>query len=40
MSVGRFFEDYKKNEKKEVVVDDILGADAARNAISESMVST
>ena len=34
----RFFEDYKKNEKKEVVVDDILGADAARKAISEAMV--
>ena len=32
------FEDYKKNEKKEVKVDEILGADVARKAISDAMV--
>lgn len=35
----RFFEDYKKNENKEVKVDEILGAEEARKTISESMVS-
>lgn len=35
----RFFEDYKKNEKKEVVVDEIMGAEAARKAIADAMVS-
>lgn len=35
----RFFEDYKKNENKEVKVDEILGAVEARKAIKESMVS-
>jgi hypothetical protein len=34
------FEDYKKNEKKEVKVDEILGADVARKAVSDAMVST
>jgi hypothetical protein len=33
------FEDYKKNEKKEVKVDEILGADVARKAVSDAMVS-
>jgi inorganic pyrophosphatase len=35
----RSFEDYKKNEKKEVKVDEILGADVARKAVSDAMVS-
>ena len=35
----RFFEDYKKNEHKEVKVDEFLGADLARKTISEAMVS-
>ncbi len=34
----RFFEDYKKNEHKEVVVDEFLGADAARKCVVESLV--
>jgi inorganic pyrophosphatase len=34
--IRRFFEDYKKNENKEVVVDEILGADAARQAILDA----
>ena len=36
----RFFEDYKKNEHKEVKVDEFLGAELARKTITESMVST
>ena len=36
----RFFEDYKKNEHKEVKVDEFLGADLARKTISEAMVSS
>ena len=35
---GRFFEDYKKNENKEVKVDEFLGAELARKTITESMV--
>ncbi len=35
----RFFEDYKKNEHKEVKVDEFLGAELARKTITESMVS-
>ena len=35
---ARFFEDYKKNEHKEVVVDEFLGADAARKCVVESLV--
>lgn len=35
----RFFEDYKKNENKEVKVDEFLGADLAKKTITESMVS-
>ena len=34
----RFFEDYKKNENKEVKVDEILGHEAAEVTIKESMV--
>ena len=34
----RFFEDYKKNEHKEVKVDEILGREEAFKAIKESMV--
>ena len=34
----RFFEDYKKNEHKEVKVDEFLGAELARKTITESMV--
>ena len=36
--IKRFFEDYKKNEHKEVKVDDILGAEAARKAVIEALV--
>ena len=35
----RFFEDYKKNENKEVKVDEFLGAEIARKTVLESMVS-
>eukprot|EP00798_Chlamydomonas_sp_ICE-L_P022285 gene22285-29362_t len=35
--IKRFFEDYKKNEHKEVVVDEFLGADAARRTVIESL---
>lgn len=35
---NRFFEDYKKNEQKEVVVDDILDAEVARTAVKASIV--
>ena len=35
----RFFEDYKKNENKEVRVDDILGSEEAKKAVIESLVS-
>ena len=34
----RFFEDYKKNENKEVKVDEFLGADLAKKTITDSMV--
>ena len=34
----RFFEDYKKNENKEVKVDEILGRDEALKAIKDAMV--
>lgn len=34
----RFFEDYKKNENKSVVVDEILGAEQARLAVKSSIV--
>ncbi|KAK9834421.1 hypothetical protein WJX74_001391 [Apatococcus lobatus] len=37
MEIRRFFEDYKKNENKEVKVDEILGAEEACKTISESM---
>lgn len=37
LEIKRFFEDYKKNEKKEVKVEEILGADAARKAIKDAM---
>ena len=35
----RFFEDYKKNEHKEVIVDDILGAEVAKKCIKDALVS-
>ena len=35
----RFFEDYKKNENKEVKIDDFLNAEEARKAVKQSMVS-
>uniref|UniRef100_K3Z9R6 Soluble inorganic pyrophosphatase n=1 Tax=Setaria italica TaxID=4555 RepID=K3Z9R6_SETIT len=35
--IRRFFEDYKKNENKDVAVDDFLPAAAAREAIQYSM---
>lgn len=35
--IRRFFEDYKKNEHKEVIVDDFMGAEAAKLAITESL---
>lgn len=38
--VCRFFEDYKKNEKKEVKIDDFLNAEEAKKAIKQSMVSS
>ena len=34
----RFFEDYKKNENKEVKVDEILGREEALTAIKDAMV--
>ena len=34
----RFFEDYKKNENKEVKIDDFLDAKAAKQAIIDSRV--
>lgn len=37
--IPRFFEDYKKNEHKEVKVDEILGAEDAKKAIKASLVS-
>lgn len=36
--IRRFFEDYKKNENKLVVVDDFLGLEDAHRIIKESMV--
>ncbi|KVH99993.1 Inorganic pyrophosphatase [Cynara cardunculus var. scolymus] len=35
--IRRFFEDYKKNENKEVAVDDFLPADKAIEAVKHSM---
>ena len=35
---GSFFEDYKKNENKEVKVDEILGREEALKAIRDAMV--
>ncbi|KAI8467331.1 MAG: inorganic pyrophosphatase [Monoraphidium minutum] len=35
--IRRFFEDYKKNEHKEVKVDDILGAEEAKAIVIESL---
>ena len=37
---SRFFEDYKKNENKEVKIDEFLNAEESRKAIKESMVSS
>eukprot|EP00210_Caulerpa_lentillifera_P007914 g7555.t1 len=36
--IRRFFEDYKKNENKSVVVDEILGAEHARLAVKSSII--
>ena len=38
LALCRFFEDYKKNENKEVKIDDFLNAVEAKKAIVESMV--
>jgi inorganic pyrophosphatase len=35
--IKAFFEDYKKNEHKEVRVDDFLGADEARKSVEEAI---
>uniref|UniRef100_A0A7R9V701 inorganic diphosphatase n=1 Tax=Chlamydomonas euryale TaxID=1486919 RepID=A0A7R9V701_9CHLO len=35
--IKRFFEDYKKNENKEVRVDDFLGAEEARKCVIEAL---
>jgi inorganic pyrophosphatase len=35
----RFFEDYKKNENKEVKVDEFLGAEVARTIVRDALVS-
>lgn len=37
MACRRFFEDYKKNENKEVQVDDIFGAEEAVKAVKDAM---
>ena len=37
--MSRFFEDYKKNEHKEVKIDNFLGSEDAKKAIKASMVS-
>lgn len=36
--LARSFEDYKKNENKQVKVEEILGAEVARKAIKDAMV--
>lgn len=33
LEIRRFFEDYKKNENKQVLVEDFVGAQAAKEAI-------
>ncbi|KAG2484876.1 hypothetical protein HYH03_016360 [Edaphochlamys debaryana] len=35
--IKRFFEDYKKNEHKEVIVDDFLGAEEAKKVVKDSL---
>ncbi|GIL63046.1 hypothetical protein Vafri_17195 [Volvox africanus] len=35
--IKRFFEDYKKNEHKEVIVDDFLGSEEAKKVVKDSL---
>lgn len=37
MEIRRFFEDYKKNEHKDVQVDDILGNEEAKKVVKDSL---
>lgn len=37
LEIRRFFEDYKKNENKQVLVEDFVGAKAAKEAIIKAM---
>lgn len=39
LSPSRFFEDYKKNEHKEVRVEEYQGAEEAKKIVKDSLVS-